>query len=153
MAEYFKGMSKDKFVDDLVLATGLNGRELFDYMLSLIPREKEEEEKELKPTKEGTEFFGSLRELREYFLLRGGSEKMARFLGACAPDFAAAIVAGELGMDWFCWKKPIMGINKNWCFYAAFNSTTGKWDKMSDCGEDDWKKFLDNNRKPLPLNF
>lgn len=159
MATMFKGMSKDNFVDGLVGQTGLNGHELYDYLSELIQSKKlvkEEKERIEYPTKAGEEFCGNLTELREYFKAKGGSEKMVKFLGACSPDFAAAVVAGELGMEWFAWIKPIRfvdGTTKNWCFYGAYNFTSGKWDKFSDCAVEDWKKFLANNRKPLSLNF
>ena len=148
MAIEFKGMSRDNFLDGLVIKSGMNGRELYDYLIELIDKNPVQKEKEYLnyPTKDGAEFYGNLQELREYLQLRGGSEKMVKFLGACAPDFAAAVVAGELGMEWFAWLRPIKlldGTTKTWCFYGAYNPASGKWDKFSDCSEEDWKKFLD----------
>lgn len=158
MATEFKGMAKDSFLDGLVNQTGLNGHELYDYLLECIAKNPKVQEKEHfdEPTKEGEEFYGNLTELREYFKAKGGSDKIAKFMGSYAPDFAASVVAGELGMEWFAWIRPtrfVDGTIRNWCFYGAYNWTSGKWDKTSDCAEEDWKKFLDNGRKPLPLNF
>lgn len=152
-------MNMNEFMKALTQETGLYGQDLYEEVLRQVrhKEKKVQEEKSVsEPLKGGEEFFGSLSELCDYFILRGGSEERAKFLRACSPDFAASIIAGELNMDWFCWKKSIRlldGRLANRCYVAAFNPASGKWDKFSDCAEEDWKKFLDNNRKLLSLNF
>jgi hypothetical protein len=152
-------MNMNEFMKALTQETGLYGQELYQEVLRQVQHKEEKVQQKERlnyPTKDGEEFYGSLSELREYFKVKGGSDKMAKFLGACSPDFAAAVVAGELGMEWFAWIKPVKftdGTKRNWCYYGAYSLTSGKWDRFSDCAEEEWKKILANNRKPLPLNF
>ena len=154
MATLFHGMSQNNFLDGLVQKTGKNGHELYDYLQELIVAAPKSDDKEVYiPTdiKPGQEFFGDLSTLRNYFAAMGGSDKMVKFLGACSPDFASCVVAGELGLEWFCWKREMTdykGSTAIRCYYGAFNPSSGKWDIMADCSEVEWnrfkKRFLDN---------
>lgn len=139
MAKYFSGMSKDNFVDGLVERFGLNGHELYDYLLSLAPKEETIKEV-IVPTKHGgMEFCGKYRDLKEFASLNGVSEKMICLIGASSPSFAACVVAAELGLEWFMWEIPSNTMQMT-CNLGAYNPASRKWDIMVECSKEDWLK-------------
>lgn len=140
MAKYFSGMSKDNFVDGLVEKFGLNGHELYDYLLSLAPPKEETVKEVIVPTKRGgMEFCGKYRDLKEFASLNGVSEKMVCLIGASAPSFAACVVAAELGLEWFMWEIPSNTMAMT-CNLGAYNPASRKWDIMVECSKEDWLK-------------
>ena len=86
MAVLFKGMSKDNFVDGLVMKTGLNGHELFDYLMSILPEEKKEEKKEEPhyPTKDIARFYGTAKEAKDYLEILGADADTLKWFAASA---------------------------------------------------------------------
>lgn len=146
MAKYFSGMSQTNFLDGLVSQTGLNGHELYDYLLECIeknPKAKEEislsdiKTESLRP---GRVFCGSYQELKEYAAREGVPEDSVRLIGASAPSFAACVVAGTLGLKWFMWERPN---DLTPCNVGAYNHKTKKWDIMLECSKQEWKKNFD----------
>lgn len=139
----YSGMSRDAFLDGLVIQTGLNGRELYDYLVKLIQENPRENKKEIKevivPTRRGMEFCGKYRDLKEFASLNGVSEKMVCLIGASAPSFAACVVAAELGLEWFMWEIPSNTMQMT-CNLGMYNPATRKWDIMVECSKEDWLK-------------
>ena len=146
----FSGMSKDSFLDGLIAKTGMNGHQLYEYLMDLVdknPIEKEETKKEdiipkdgLRP---GIEFYGSsYKDLKDYAKKAGVSETMIKWLGASAPSFAACIIAAELKLKWFMWEKP-SPINQC-CNLGMYNAATRKWDIMIECDKQTWLEKREN---------
>ena len=108
MANVFKGMAKDKFLDDLATKTGKNGHELYDYLMELLA-EKEEEEEELKEAPvvyERSSFVGTREEFYGFLELIGVpryTKKGNDIFGACTGDALANAAANTLGVDIFVW--------------------------------------------------
>lgn len=142
MATVFKGMSMDKFTDKLVEMTNLNGHELYDYLVELINKdtppaaEPKVEKEPILP--EGSQVFsGNLTELRQWALLRGVPQDKVKWFGACAPEYVARIVAGELNLDWFMWERPTPTPQVN-CALARYNPETNRWDISIEFYKEDW---------------
>ena len=130
MAKIFRGMSTDNFLDSLVEKTGLNGHELYDYLVKLVGdkpviKEKEQEKKAFFPHGEYT-FTGNLDELREFYKLHGGSEEMAKWFGSMIPGLAAIHVASVMELEIFSWVRPARYMRKDgslvegWCKYSCW---------------------------------
>lgn len=110
MASLFKGMSKDDFLDGLVNETGLNGRELYNYLISLIrenkkPEKKKEESAFTEPLKEREYFSGSRQEMYEYILAHGGD---TTHLGCCSENAIANYAAKLSNSRLFIWTRQYL---------------------------------------------
>ena len=139
MAKIFRGMSTDNFLDSLVEKTGLNGHELYDYLVKLVGdkpviKEKEQEKKAFFPHGDYT-FTGSLDDLREFYKLHGGSEEMAKWFGSMIPGLAAIHVAAVMELEKFAWVRPTRFMSRNgslsegWCEYCCWwKPETQKYD-------------------------
>lgn len=113
MAELFKGMSKDKFVDDLVEKTGLNGHELYDYLMANIkkPEPKVAETESFYPTVDEITFRGTRKEARQYIIDRGATDIQQGLFGASSYEFAAAQMARIAKARKFYWEFPVRVVN------------------------------------------
>lgn len=144
MAKVFKGMSMDNFADKLVEMTNLNGHELYDYLVELINKKLVElptvEKEPIIP--EGSQvFYGNLKELRQWALMRGVPQDKVGWFGACAPEYVARIVAGELGLEWFMWERPVPTLQTANCALARYNPHTQRWDISIEFYKEDWPQI------------
>ena len=110
MAVLFKGMSKDNFVDGLVMKTGLNGHELFDYLMSILPEEKKEEKKEEPhyPTKDIARFYGTAKEAKDYLEILGADADTLKWFAASALEYKTVMLAYWANAKRFEWTTPII---------------------------------------------
>lgn len=111
MAKLFKGMSVDNFLDGLVERAGLNGHELYDYLLELVEKNGPKEQKTVEipkptPTKE-CELDITLDEMKELYLLHGGNPNVSRYFGCSAPELVMCHVAGVMGVKKMTWIRPV----------------------------------------------
>ena len=117
MAKLFRGMSTDNFLDGLVEKTGLNGHELYDYLVKLTgdkPAIKEKEEKnELFFPHGEYAFIGDLSELGEFYKLHGGTDEMAKWFGTMIPGLVAIHVASVMKLEKFAWIRPTRFIGRD----------------------------------------
>lgn len=116
MAKIFRGMSTDNFLDSLVEKTGLNGHELYDYLVKLVedkPAKKKEEKKELFFPHGEYVFTGNLAELKEFYKSNGGSEEIAKWFSSMVPGLAAIHVAAVMELEKFAWVRPTKCMNRN----------------------------------------
>lgn len=149
MAKFFSGMSKDNFVDGLVAKSGMNGHELYDYLIELLeehPKVKKETKLEDVIPKEGLrpgiEFCGGYQELKSYAKMAGVSDNMIQLIGASAPAFAACVMAAELKLKWFMWEKP-SEFNPS-CNLGMYNAASRKWDIMIEFDKKTWLEKREN---------
>jgi hypothetical protein len=110
MASTFKGMSKENFLDGLVLESGLNGHELYNYLISAIRENKKAEVKKeepvfTKPLKEREYFSGSRQELYKYILDHGGD---TTYLCCGSEEAIASYVAKLTNCKIFVWTRQYM---------------------------------------------
>lgn len=115
MASLFKGMSKDNFLDSLVEKTGLNGHELYDYLISLMPKEKKEEEKvcDWYPTKEIARFSGKLSDIQDYMRTLGANEKVIAATGGMTLGYIASILCSLNRVKRFELTTPVRILSPN----------------------------------------
>lgn len=117
MATVFTGMSKDSFLDNLVERTGKNGKELYDYLLELIPEVKEEKDTSAwEPIKEFDSFYGNNGDALNYLISLGADDNTQKLFKASSPDFRAAILAATARVKKFEWTAPVhmLGSNDHW---------------------------------------
>ena len=110
MATIFRGMSKDNFLDGLVEKTGLNGHELYDYLVKLtgdkpVIREKEEKREERTSCYKGKyEFSGSRQELIDLLKLHDAD---CYGIGAASPYGICIYAARVFKVSNLVWHRPI----------------------------------------------
>lgn len=128
----------NEFLKEMTEATGLYGDDLFAFIRKKCLPEKVEEKKEEEaffPQGEYT-FTGSITEFKEFYLLHGGNEEIAKFFGCCAPGLAAVHAAALLKKEKFAWVKPTKiwkgtdnTVIDGWCKYSCwYKPNTGKYD-------------------------
>lgn len=120
MANVFKGMGKDNFVDSLVIETELNGHELYDYLVSLIrenkkPEVKKEELVFTEPLKEREYFSGSRKEIYDYILAHGGD---TTYLDCCSEDVIASYAAKVSNSKLFIWTRQYLNSHHTYDVYG-----------------------------------
>ena len=125
MTKFFKGMSKDNFLDELVSKTGLNGHELFDHLMGILDKNELikqplEKKNTWLPTKEEAGFSGSRSEIIDYYRTVGGDEKIACYMGGMCPELVCVHCATALGVKKFVWTATI----KVYCKDGSTKSTT-----------------------------
>ena len=114
MAELFKGMSKDKFIDGLVEHFGLNGHELYDYLMGVKKPEPKEVETDLSfyPVENEVAFRGTRQEALQYIIDRGATEMEQKLFKASSYGFAAAQLAAFARARKFFWEFPARILNQ-----------------------------------------
>lgn len=136
MAKVFKGMSQDKFLDSLVAATGLNGHELFDYIVERITESRKTvpaaDSREIVLTTEGNktliEFAGNKSEIADYYKNLGGDEKIIRYMGGMSPYLICTHCATILNVEEFVWITPCQKIGAGGRTYYSVAKYGVVWD-------------------------
>lgn len=154
MAQLFKGMSQDKFLDSLVEKTGLNGHELYDYLMGIVkkPEPKEVETKDFYPVKDEVVFRGTRQEALQYIIDRGATEMEQKLFKASSYGFAAAQMAAFARARKFFWEFPARILNQATAqervvvgeAYGFWNEDTQKYDICGDhekMPEELWSKL------------
>lgn len=115
MASIFKGMSKDNFLDSLVEKTGLNGHELFDYVMATLPDNKKETRKECDwfPIKDTVKFYGTTAEAISYLEMLGADEDNVKWFKAGSPGFQASMLCSYARAKRFEWTTPVRVLTPN----------------------------------------
>lgn len=113
MATIFKGMSKDNFLDDLVQRTGLNGHDLHEYLVSLLPKEEEKKNTDHYPTQEIARFYGDRFAAVLYLEGLGADESAVKLFKASSYEFRAAQLAAAARVKRFEWTCPITILRPN----------------------------------------
>lgn len=134
MATIFTGMSKDTFLDKLVEKTGKNGKELYDYLLELIPEAKKETDSSAwEPLREFGSFYGNNAAALNYLISLGADESTQKLFKASSPEFRAAILAATARVMRFEWTAPVhmLGSNDHWedrTYIGYWNGDTKHYD-------------------------
>lgn len=143
MAELFKGMSKDKFLDSLVEQFGLNGHELYDYLVANVKKpEPKEVETDISfyPTENEVVFRGTRQEALQFIIDRGATEMEQKLFKASSYGFAAAQMAAFAKARKFFWEFPARILNQATGAerivvgeaYGFWNEDTQKYDIFDD---------------------
>ena len=154
MADLFKGMSKDKFLDGLVERFGLNGHELYDFLMEVKKPEPKEVETDISfyPVEDEVVFRGTRQEALQYIIDRGATEMEQKLFKASSYGFAAAQVAAFARARKFFWEFPARILNQATGAervvvgeaYGFWNEDTQKYDIFDDhkkMPEDLWAKI------------
>lgn len=114
MARLFRGMSTDNFLDSLVEKTGLNGHELFDYVMNALPeKKKEKKECDWFPNKDTVKFYGTTAEAIGYMEMLGADEDTVKWFKAGSPGFQASLLCSQARAKRFEWTTPVRVLTLN----------------------------------------
>ena len=135
MATTFSGMSRDIFLDKLVERTGKNGKELFEYLMGLIPEEKKEKNLREEPIKDFDSFYGSATDALSYLISLGADEFTQKLFKASSLEFRAAILAATARVRRFAWTAPMRILTPNMTEKEHQEGRTyiGFWDDNTMC--------------------
>lgn len=153
MAELFSGMSKDKFLDDLVKHFGLNGHELYDYLMANV--KKPEEKKSVSdyyPIVDEIRWRGTNEEALQYIIDRGATEIEQKLFRASTYAFRAAIMASCARARKFYWEFPARILNTKtgedkvvvgeaYCFWSDETQKYDNFDDHKKMPEELWSKL------------
>ena len=132
MADLFKGMSQSNFLDGLVRKFGLNGHELYDYLMSLKVSIPEEVDKnDVRPIKDIGRFYGNNRDALNYIISLGADEKIQQLFKASSPEFRACIMCSVARTHRFEWTAPVHLLTPNMTEKEKIVDKTfiGYWDE------------------------
>ena len=136
MAKLFSGMSQTNFLDGLVARTGKNGHELYDYLVSLIPKEETVEREEVvRECVAPSIFIGTKQEFLDWaqmYMREDDYQLLNKWKNSMAHGYFACCVAKSLGYadGGFTWvyTAHTMGGNPINIEYYIYKTNTGVLD-------------------------